>query len=450
MNVCVIGGAGYVGLITGLCLSEIGHQVTNVDVDQDRVQQLQDGKCYVHEDGIEALLKSNLDAGSLSFTTDLSVAVSGSDIVFIAVGTPSQDDGQADLSQIIHVGENLKETINGYKVLVIKSTVPVGTVELLRNILERRLKEGEDFDIVVNPEFLREGKGLYDFFYPDRIVLGADSARANRMIKELYEPIVTGQVTWTDGMEAPAARIPVPWIETDPASAQMVKYASNAFLATQISFINEIAGVCEKVGADVNEVVRGMRHDPRVGNAYLRAGIGFGGPCLGKDLHSLITLADAEGYDPPLLRAVVERNERQVGEVVGKLKHFLGHVLYGKTIAAFGLAFKAGTNDVRNSLAIKTLDRLEQEGAVVRAHDPAAIKEARSVRPNFTYCVDPYETADDADAILILTEWPSFKELDFKRLKESMASPYIVDGRNLLDPKSIAALGFNYVGMGRS
>ena len=450
MNVCVIGGAGYVGLITGLCLSEIGHKVACIDVDQQRVNQLQSGKCYLIEEGIEPLLRRNIDGGRLNFSTDLPSAVVSSDVVFIAVGTPSREDGQADLSQIIQVTEGLGECINGYKVLVVKSTVPAGTVELLRSILGRKKPEGESFDIVVNPEFLREGHGLYDFFYPDRIVIGAGSERAKDIIRALYQPIILGKVSWSNHQAHLPSATPIPLVETDLASAQMVKYASNAFLATQISFINEIAGICEKVGADVNEVVRGMRDDPRIGQAYLNAGIGFGGPCLGKDLHSLINIAESKSYDPQLFRAVAERNERQVGEIISKLRRHLGHILYEKTVAAFGLSFKAGTNDVRNSMALKTMDRLRQEGVVVRAHDPSAISEAQAARPHFIYCEDPYQAVENADALLILTEWPSFAELDYRKVKAKMASPHIVDARNLLDPGPLLALGFTYMGVGRA
>ena len=449
MTICVVGGAGYVGLITGLCLSEIGHQVVNVDVDRKRIRELQAGKCHVSEPGIESLLRRNLDSGRLSFSNDLTLVVESSGVVFIAVGTPAADNGQADLSQVAEVAEGLRWSAEGYKVLVIKSTVPTGAVELLRTLVGREKQEGKDFDVVVNPEFLREGKGLNDFFYPDRIVIGARSEKARAVIRDIYDPIIHGRVSWPGCPSAGNAPNPVTLVETDPMSAQMIKYASNAFLATQISFINEIAGVCEKVGADVSEVVRGMRDDPRIGRAYLSPGIGFGGPCLVKDLNSLIQIAERENYDPPLLKAVAERNHRQVEEIVDKLRARLGGDLNRKTIAALGLAFKAGTNDGRNSLALVAVDRLQQDGAVVRVYVPAAIPEASAVRPDFTYCDEPYEALAGADALLILTEWPCFKELDYSRVRAIMASPIIVDGRNLLDPASLATLGFAYTGVGR-
>ena len=449
MNICVVGGAGYVGLITGVGLAEIGHRVTNLDVDQDRIYKLQAGESPILEEGLEPLLKSNLDAGRLRFSTGFDAAVSSSEIVFIAVGTPSREDGQADLSQVIRVAEGMVRYIDGYKLVVVKSTVPVGTVELVLSILRRERVEGKDFDIVANPEFLREGKGLYDFFYPDRIVIGASSEKARSVMRALYEPILLGKVSWPEGGSGPRAPVTFPVVETDLASAQMIKYASNAFLAARISFINEIAGLCEKVGTDVKEVVRGMGYDPRIGHAYLEAGLGFGGPCLEKDLSALIKIAEGNSYEPHLLKAVLERNERQVGEVIAKLKQMVGYLLYKKIVAVFGLAFKAGTNDVRNSLAPKVIDWLEKEGAVVRAHDPVAIPEARDLNPDVVYCEDPYEAVRHADALLILTEWPGFGELDYREIKSRMAFPRIVDARNLLDASELRTLGFTYVGIGR-
>ena len=449
MNICVIGGAGYVGLITGLGLAEIGHHVTSVDVDRERISKLQTGESPIREEGIESLLRRNLAEGRLHFSNNLGEAMISSDVVFIAVGTPSLEDGQADLSQVIQVSEEIVQYLDAYKVIVIKSTVPVGTVELVRSILRGEKQEGKDFDIVSNPEFLREGKGLYDFFYPDRIVIGTCSGRVRDMMCALYEPITLGEFSWDEGAPRPATSGPVPVVETDLASAQMIKYASNAFLATRISFINEIAGLCEKVGGDVKKVVQGMGYDPRIGHRYLEAGLGFGGPCLEKDLRALIKIAEGNGHEPQLLKAVLERNQRQVGEVTTKVKQLCGYLLYKKIMAVFGLSFKAGANDVRNSLAMRVIDRLEKEGAIVQAHDPASIPEARTHNPNVAYFEDPYEAALHADALLILTEWPSFHGLDYREVKQRMASPYIVDARNLLDPQAMRALGFTYVGVGR-
>ena len=449
MNVSVVGGAGYVGLITGLGLAEIGHQVTNVDVDEERIRLLEDGESVIYEVGIEAVLKNNLDAGRLRFTMDMKSAVSGSEIVFIAVGTPSHGDGQADLSQVIEVAETLERYLNEYKIIVLKSTVPIDTAELVRSVLSRERQEGVDFDIVANPEFLREGQGLSDFFFPNRIVIGASSERARDAMRSLYQPIIMGQVTWSEEDATRGQAGPIPVVETDLNSAQMIKYASNAFLATRVSFINEIAGVCENVGADMSEVARGMGYDPRIGHDYLKPGLGFGGPCLEKDLLALIKIADGNGYEPQMLKAVLERNEKQVAAVVTKIKGVLGHPLYRRTIAIFGLAFKAGTSDVRNSLALRVIDQLQREGATIKAHDPVAISAARAVRPDILCCEDPHEAVRNAEALLILTEWPNFRELDYAAIKSSMALPCIIDAWNLLDMKALETLGFTYLGVGR-
>ena len=368
---------------------------------------------------------------------------------FIAVGTPSLDDGRADLSQVIQVAEELVKYIDTYKLIVVKSTVPVGTVELVRNILSREKQEGRDFDIVSNPEFLREGKGLYDFFCPDRIVIGATSEKARDVMRALYEPIVQGTASWPEGEQGRQTSGPVPVVETNLASAQIIKYASNAFLAARISFVNETAGICDRVGADIKEVARGIGYDPRIGHVYLEPGLGFGGPCLEKDLRALIGIAEESGYEPQLFKAVLERNERQIGEVLAKLKQLVGPILYRRNIAALGLSFKAGTNDVRNSLALKVIDQMENEGAIVRAYDPVSIPEARGLRPNVIYCEDPYETVSQADAVLILTEWPQFSKLHYKDIKDRMAHPRIIDARNLLNAEEMRALGFTYVGIGK-
>jgi UDPglucose 6-dehydrogenase len=458
MNVCIIGGAGYVGLITGLGLAEIGHNVVSVDVDQHRIHKLQAGQSPIYEDGLETVLLQNLAAGRLRFSTDLATAVASSDVIFIAVGTPSQQEGQADLSQVIHVAENLVRHIEEYKVIVIKSTVPVGTVELVRSILCREKQEGKDFDIVSNPEFLREGKGLHDFFCPDRIVIGACSDGARTLMRQLYSPIIERRPSNFESNEPnrlnrphrPDKRGDVPVVEVDVISAQVIKYASNAFLAARISFINEIAVLCEKVGADIKQVTQGMGYDPRIGHGYLEAGLGFGGPCLEKDLRALIKIAEGNGHDPQLLKAVLERNERQVAEVITKLKQLTGYLLYKKIVAVFGLAFKAGTNDVRGSLALKVISSLRKEGTVVRAYDPLAISEAMEVMPEVEYCHDPYQAVSKADALLVVTEWPEFTTLDYGRIRKLMSSPVIVDTRNILDPGSLKSLGFVYRGIGRA
>ncbi len=449
MQICVIGGAGYVGLITGLGLAELGHHVISMDLDREHIQALQAGESPIYEEGLPALLQANLEAGRIRFVTDPAEAVGPSEVVFIAVGTPAREDGQADLSQVIQVAEDLTRFIDSYKLIVIKSTVPVGTVELVRSILSRKKRESVDFDIVSNPEFLREGKGLYDFFYPDRIVIGTDSEKARQILQELYGPIRARTAHPPLAECDPRPKDPVPFVETDIASAQMIKYASNAFLAARISFINEIAGLCERVGADIREVARGMGYDPRIGPDYLEAGLGFGGPCLEKDLRALLRIAESNNYEPRLLRAVLDRNDQQLNEMITKVKQLVGYLLYKKIIAVFGLTFKPGTNDVRNSLALRLIEQLEREGAILHAHDPLAIPEARSLLPTLRCFDDPYEAATHAEALVITTDWPQFRELDFERLKREMAKPCIVDGRNLLEPEELRRLGFSYRGVGR-
>ncbi len=448
MKVSVVGGAGYVGLVTGLGLAAIGHEVVSVDVDGGRIENLRSGNPGIYEEGLDGLIKECVAAGRIRFTTSLPEAARHGDIIFIVVGTPSRHDDQADLSEVIRVAEELVEYIDGYKVVVVKSTVPVGTAELIRSILCRRKKEGENFDIVANPEFLREGKGLLDFFDPDRIVIGVSSEKAKQSIRALYDPIIRRQVSWHGIARRHGVNSTVPLVETDLASAQMIKYAANAFLATRISFINEIAGLCERVGADVREVARGLGHDSRIGFEYLEAGLGFGGPCLEKDLRALVKIAEETQYSPMLLRAVLERNEEQVREVVRKIKRVTGYLLHKRIVAIFGLAFKGGTNDTRNSLALRLIQQLEGEGAIVHAYDPLARQDAQAVWPHSTYFDDPYEAVTAADVLVIATDWPEFRKLDYESVKSRMAQASIVDGRNLLDAQVMRALGFRYLGVG--
>ena len=448
-NICVIGGAGYVGLITGLGLSVLGHQVINLDIDENRIDRLKSGESPIYESGIDSALRVGLDDHSISFTTDFDAAVSASDIIFIAVGTPSIKEGYPDLSQIETVAQQLAERIDNYKLIIVKSTAPVGTLDLLRDSLSNGREEGEDFDLAVNPEFLREGKGLQDFFHPDRIVIGTSSEKAASLIVDLYQPLINHTISWDENGNKPESTDSVPVIKTDPATAQMIKYSSNAFLAARVSFINEIAELCGKIGADVNEVSLGMGYDSRIGHTYLQSGLGFGGPCLEKDLNALIKISQENGHEPQLLKAILDRNERQKTLMISKLKELSGNTLETRTFALFGLSFKAGTNDVRNSLAINVLDGLVEGGARIRAYDPVAIPEAKQLRPDVIYCEDPYYAVAQADALLVLTEWPSFTQLDYGRIKKNMASPLILDGRNLLDSAYVRELGFNYIGIGR-
>jgi len=469
MNLCVIGGSGYVGFITGLGFAELGNHVINVDIDSDKVERMNNGKSPIYEEGIDLdeILQRNLQEGRIEFTTELEKGVKHSEVIFIAVGTPEKESGEADLSQVIGVAEDLLKHIDSYKVIVMKSTVPVGTVELVCSILKREKKEGKDFDIVANPEFLREGKGLYDFFHPTRIIVGANSEKARQTMRHLYAPFLQSKATpsgerLTANRQQPVAtdhlpqatsyspRCDTPLVQTDIASAQMIKYASNAFLAARISFINEIAGLCDKLGADVKEVARGMGYDDRIGHEYLEAGIGFGGPCLEKDLKALIKISENNDYEPLFLNAVLEKNNNQVKQVIAKIKELAGYLLYKKIIAVFGLAFKAGTNDVRTSLALRVIGQLQDPGAEIHAHDPQAIPEAKELKPDIEYFEDPYAAVKHADALVILTDWPEFRELDYAKIAKLMNSPNLVDGRNLLEPDEMRSLGFAYRGMGRT
>lgn len=439
MRIGVLGGAGYVGLITGLGFAELGNTVVNADINPEKIRMLAVGRSPIDEEDLEKLLRKNLEEKRITFTTDIADTIRQADILFIAVGTPEKENGEVDLSQVIWVAQDLSQHIEHYKVIVMKSTVPVGTTELVSSTLKQTKREGEDFDIVVNPEFLREGQGLYDFFHPTRIIMGTSSERARRMMRELYAPFLT----------ANPSRRPVPWLETDIASAQMIKYASNAFLATRISFINEIAGLCDPLGVDVEQVAKGMGYDPRIGHEYLKAGIGFGGPCLEKDLKALIKISEDNDHEPLLLKAVLQKNDHQVKEVIAKIKELAGYPLYKKAIAVLGLAFKAGTNDVRNSLSLRIIHLLKKEGAVLKAYDPRAIPAGQKMEPGIEYCKDPYEAAAQAAVLVILTDWEEFCHLDYRKIKARMASANIVDGKNLLEPRILKELGFTYRGMGR-
>jgi len=428
----VIGGTGYVGLVTATGLAEMGHRVMAIDIDQGRIEGIRKGILPIYEEGLEELVWRNLSAGRLDFTVDIAEGVKGAEIIFIAVGTPAKEDGEADLSQIIMVAEDLVKVMDSYHLIAIKSTVPVGTFEMVTNILTAQgKKKGQDYDLVSNPEFLREGKAVYDFFHPDRVVVGGDSPQATEKVASLFAPLGS------------------PVIETSIRNAQMIKYASNVYLATRVSFINEIAHVCEHVGADVVEVARGMGYDQRIGNSYMSAGIGFGGPCLIKDLKALIKMAENHGYEASFLREVHEKNEHQIRSIIAKVKKALGTVLYGKTIGILGLAFKAGTDDVRTSLSVRIIELLQQDGANIRAHDPKGMEQAAKLIPDMVLCEDPYQTADGSDALLILTGWDDFKNLDMGRMRSLLKGPVIVDGVNLLNPIAMRDLGFSYFGVGR-
>ena len=427
MKVTVI-GTGYVGLVTGACLADMGHTVIGVDRDGDKVACLNRSEAGIYEIGLPELLSRNL-GGNLAFTTDTREAVRKSEIVFITVGTPQSEDGSADLTHVREAAEEIAAGIDGYKVIVNKSTMPVGSTRLVEKIIRERAG-GEEFDVVSNPEFLREGTAVRDFMHPDRIVIGTDSQRAAGIMAELYRPLNA------------------PLLITDPASAEMIKYASNAFLATKVSFINAIANICEAVDADVKEVALGMGYDRRIGFEFLRSGPGFGGSCFPKDCRALIEIARACGYSFYLLEGVMQVNREQMELMVKKVEGRLGE-LEGKTIAAWGLAFKAGTDDVRESPALEIVRMLTERGARVCAYDPQAMDNARLAFPGLECAESALDAVRDADLLLILTDWEEFKLQDFRAVGELMRRREILDTRNCLEPLSIRRLGFTYVGVGR-
>ena len=445
MKLAVVGGCGYVGLITSVGFAQMGHQVHAVDVDETKVKSLAQGINPVHEEGLTEALQETLSKGNLRFTTDIESAAKDADVVFVAVGSPSLFDGGTDMSQVKVAARLLAQVLDQYTVIAIKSTVPAGTIEMVNKIIDEFSSKGSHADIVANPEFLREGQGLWDFRYPNRIVIGTDSDKAREVMRSLYADFISGKPKRKD---FPDIAHEVPYIETTIPAAQMIKYASNAFLATRISFINEIAGICEIVGADVKDVVEGLGYDKRIGWDYFQPGIGFGGPCLEKDIRGLIHFSAQRGYQPSFMRAVIDRNDFQVQQMVARAAQSLGGSIAGNSIAIFGLAFKPGTNDVRTSLSIRIIQQLLDLGANISAHDPIAIEDARQIMPHLRYCDNEIEAVSGADLLMILTDWPQYVDLDWSALGNAMRQKCIVDGRNLLDPGLVEHLGFRYSGVG--
>jgi UDPglucose 6-dehydrogenase len=432
VNVCVIGGLGYVGLVTSAGLAELGHTVAAVDVDQDRLARVGAGELPFHEPGLAELLARHLPAGRLRFTGSVAEGLRDARIVLVAVATPARPDGETDLAQVIAAAEALAAELVRPAIIAIKSTVPLGTHHVVRRVLDRAGRvEGRDYHLAAVPEFLREGHAVYDFLHPTRVVIGAADPAVRAEVRELFR-----------GLDAPV-------LETSFEQALLIKYASNAFLAMRVSFANELAGLCDATGVDVFGVIEGMGYDARIGHGYLAPGIGFGGPCLEKDLRSLIRIAEGAGYEPALLRAVLEKNEHQVRQVARRALDGLDGDLYARTVGVLGLAFKPGTSDVRNSLAVRIVDWLQRRGAAVRAHDPLASGEARSVLRGVTVCDDPYEAARGSHLVMLLNACEEFRRLDLARLRSIVAEPRIVDGVNVLDPEAARRAGFTYHGVGR-
>lgn len=423
-------GTGYVGLVTGTCFAEVGHQVICVDNNEEKVNLLKAGGMPIYEPGLDELVKKNVAAGRLRFTSSTKEGVENSDVIFIAVPTPPQPDGSVDLSFMERVSREIAQAMTSYKIIVDKSTVPVKTGEKVAETIKRYCKAKVEFDVVSNPEFLREGFAVEDFMKPDRVVIGVFSQRPAAAMKEIYAPYNA------------------PIIITDINSAELIKHAANSFLALKISYINAISVICEASGANVQEVANGIGLDERIGRRFLNAGLGFGGSCFPKDLSAFVAISQQLGYDFRLLKEVQRINDEQMNRFVKKIQDTLW-VLKGKKLGVLGLAFKQNTDDVRMSPAIDLCHRLQKEGALLRVYDPKAMEKAKDVLKDVTYCHDMNEVAEGSDAVIVATEWPDFKKLDLERVRKALTHPIMFDGRNLFDPEEMERLGFIYKSVGR-
>lgn len=463
MRVCVI-GTGYVGLVTGACLAHIGHDVICVDNNEEKVKLMKSGQSPIFESGLSEIMQSAIQSGNIQFTTDMGAGVSHGEILFIAVGTPPLPTGESDTRYVEAVARGIGANLDGgYKVIVNKSTVPIGSGDWVRMLVvdgiaerqktlvpaggvasEEKLPEwASQFDVVSNPEFLREGSAVYDTFNPDRIVLGGNSQKAIAMMKELYSPIV--QRKFAEDKSLPQ----VPVLATDLSSAEMIKYAANAFLATKISFINEVANICDRVGADITQVAKGIGLDSRIGNKFLQAGIGWGGSCFPKDVAALVHTADDYGYEAQLLKAAISVNERQRLIALEKLQQAL-KILKGKTIGLLGLTFKPDTDDLRDAPALNLIEQLNRLGAKVKAYDPIISQTGmRHGLSGVLVETDAERLADGCDALVLVTEWEQFSNLDYAKMAKLMLHPVVIDGRNFLDPEKMVRAGFQYIGVGR-
>jgi UDPglucose 6-dehydrogenase len=435
MHICVV-GTGYVGLVTGACLADFGINVTCVDKDEEKIAKLLEGEIPIYEPGLDSLVEKNAKSGRLHFSTDLAPAIQHALAIFIAVGTPPKEDGSADLSYVVQVAEAIADNLNGYKVVVTKSTVPIGTGQLIEKIMNERGNGVHPFSVVSNPEFLREGSAIADFMRPDRVVIGARDPQAVAIMKDIYSPLYL---------------IETPFVITNVESSELIKYASNAFLATKITFINEVAELCDRLGADVHHVAKGMGLDKRIGPKFLHPGPGYGGSCFPKDTHAMSEIAREAGRAFEIVDTVIAVNDRIKERAVERVQEAIGENLEGRTVAVLGLSFKPETDDMRESSSIPLVTALVEGGARVKAYDPVAMDNARGMLPEgVQYCEDSYDAADGADAMIIVTEWNQFRSLDMERVRSSLKQPVVIDLRNLYDPKRMKDQGFQYFCVGRA
>ncbi|GIU82556.1 MAG: UDP-glucose/GDP-mannose dehydrogenase family protein [Acidobacteria bacterium] len=432
MHIAII-GTGYVGLVTGACFAEFGVEVTCVDVDEEKIEKLKKGIIPIYEPGLDVLVEKNQKSGRLHFTTDLKSAVEQALVIFFAVGTPPKEDGTPDMSYYEKAAKDVAEAMNGYKVLVTKSTVPVGTGRWLREFVTKHQKVKTKFGVVSNPEFLREGAAINDFMRPDRVVIGSSDPEAIAIMKDLYRPLYL---------------IETPFVITSLEAAELIKYAANAFLATKITFINEVANLCDAIGCDVHDVAKGIGMDNRIGRKFLHPGPGFGGSCFPKDTLAFTKVGDLYGVETLIVDAVIKANQRQRELMIPKIEKLVGD-LKGKTIAVLGLSFKPETDDMREAPSIYIINELQKRGAKIKAFDPVAMEEAKKHLSCVTYAKDEYDAIKDADALVIITEWNQFRALDMQKVKSLLRAPKIVDLRNIYEPADMKAMGFEYVGVGR-
>ncbi|MCS7215168.1 MAG: UDP-glucose/GDP-mannose dehydrogenase family protein [Thermodesulfovibrio sp.] len=434
MHIAVI-GTGYVGLVTGACFAEFGVFVTCVDKDQEKIKKLKKGIIPFFEPGLEDIVKRNLKENRLKFTTSIEQAVNESLVIFIAVGTPPRGDGSANLEYVEEVAKAIAKNIRSYKVIVTKSTVPVGTGSMIKEIIKKNLEKKVEFDIVSNPEFLREGSAVEDFMRPNRVVIGAQSDQAIAIMKDLYRPLYL---------------LETPFVITDIQTAELIKYATNSFLATKISFINEISALCEAVGADVNVVAKAMGLDGRIGPKFLHAGIGFGGSCFPKDTLALVKMAEEKGVELSIVKAAIDANQRQRQRLTKKILDAFNDNLEGKIIGILGLSFKPNTDDIREAPSLYLIQTLKNKKATLKVYDPAAMENTKNIFPDITYCSDPYSVAKNADALVIVTEWNQFRNLDIEKIKNIMRGNLLFDFRNVYEPERMRKLGFRYISVGRT